>query len=177
MNFIFRCHWLLVLFLLSGCAGMPKTVYVSRPEVLKSSNDVFNIQINPIKLDNPFYVGFQLTIQNRSSKDLSIDWEKTRYVHNGARQGRFIFKGIEPESVKTGIPMETIRAGETLSKPIYPIKKLGFMRKKDLPKADEPNFFPGILPNGKNSTFLVVIQGDRSWRELLTFQFMTQKIQ
>lgn len=171
-----RCHLLLILILLSGCAATPKTVYVSRPEVLKTSNEIFDVQIKPIKLDNPFYVGFQLTVQNKSADRLSINWDKTHYVFNGKDQGVFVFKGIDPEAVQAGIPKEIINAGETLSKPIYPMNKLGFLSKRDTSKHGRRNFFPGILPNGKNSAFLAIEQGDRRWRELLTFQFNTEQI-
>lgn len=169
-------HWLLILLLFTGCAATPKMVYVSHPKKLKVSNDIFDVQIKPIKLDNPFYVGFQLTIQNKSSARLIIDWGKTHYVFNGKDQGIFVFKGIDPDSVQSGIPKETISAGETLSKPIYPIKMLGFLPKRDRSKPGYRNFIPGILPDGKNSAFLAVEQGDRRWRELLTFQFSTQQI-
>lgn len=176
MRIFQRGYWLSILLLLAGCASTPKMVYVSSPEVLKSSNKIFDVQMKPIKLDNPFYVGFQLTIQNKSATRLSIDWDKTQYVHNGKNQGVFVFKGIDPDSVPSGMPKETIDAGETLSKPIYPIKKLGFLPKREMSKPGGNNFFPGILPNGKNSAFLAIEQGDQRWRELLTFQFSTQQV-
>lgn len=176
MRLILGCPLLLILVLLTGCAATPTKDHVSRPQVLKASNEVFDIQIRPIKLDNPFYVGFQLTIKNKSSNGLSIDWDETHYVHNGVDQGVFVFKGIDPKSVNSGIPKETIMAGDTLSRPIYPVKKLGFLRKRDRPKPGQSNFFPGILPNGENSALVAVEQGDRRWKELMTFRFFTRQI-
>jgi hypothetical protein len=166
---------LLILVLLGGCAAAPTIDHVSRPEVLETSNAVFEIQLKPIKLDNPFYVGFQLTIKNKSSGDLSIDWDETHYVHNGEDQGVFVFKGIDPKSVSSGIPKETIMAGDTLTRPIYPVKKLGFFRKRDRPKPGQNNFFPGILPNGENAALVAVEQGDRRWKELMSFRFLTRQ--
>ena len=176
MKLISGCCLMLILLLLTGCAATPNTDHASRPEVLKASNEVFDILIRPIKLDNPFFVGFQLTIKNKSSSGLSINWDETHYIHNGKDQGVFVFKGIDPESVAAGIPKETIMAGDMLSRPIYPMKKLGFLRKRDRPKPGQNNFFPGILPNGRNSALVVLEQGDRKWKELMTFRFLTRQI-
>lgn len=176
MKLILGCILLPMLLLFTGCAATPTTDHVSRPEVLKASNEVFDIMIRPIKLENPFFVGFRLTIKNNSSISLSIIWDETHYVHNGKDQGVFVFKGIDPESVATGIPKETIMAGDTLTRTIYPIKKLGFFRKRDRPKPGQNNFFPGILPNGKNSAWVALEQEDRKWKELMTFRFLTRQI-
>lgn len=176
VGLLFKGHWLIILLLIWGCAGTPqKKVYFSRPEVLKSSNDTFDVNIKPIKLKTPYYVGFQLTVLNKTSSALSIDWDKTRYILNGQDQGKFIYKGIDPESVSKGIPKEAIPGGALLSKPIYPMKKLGVMQKKDTSNSGQNNFFPGILPNGSNAALLAIVQGERQWRQALKFEFDTKE--
>jgi hypothetical protein len=169
-------NWLLALLLLAGCAGAPEKVFISRPEVQKVSNEAFDASIQPLKLDNPFYVAFQLEVRNKTPKPLSIDWNNTRYLHNNQDRGRFVFKGIDPESIKSGIPPETIPGGQKLSKRIHPLKTLGFMRRRDIPKPGQSNFFPGILPNGINSVVLVVNQAERQWKEKLTVHFTSKEI-
>jgi hypothetical protein len=176
MQTLFRLNWLLALLLLVGCAGVPKKVYISRPEVQKVSNEAFDASIQPLKLSNPFYVVFQLEVQNKTTKPLSIDWNNTRYLYNNVDQGRFVFKGIDPESIKSAIPAEIIPGGQKLSRRIHPLKTLGFMRKRDIPKPGQRNFFPGILPNGINAVVLVVSQGERQWKESLTVRFATKEI-
>jgi hypothetical protein len=176
MAMLFRLNWLLALLLLSGCAGAPKKVYISRPEVQKVSNEAFDASIRPLKLNNPFYVAFLLEVQNRTAKPLTIDWNNTRYLYNNKDQGRFVFKGIDPDAIKAGIPEEIIPGGQKLSKRIHPLKTLGFMRKRDLPKPGQSNFVPGILPNGVNAVVLVVSQAERQWKENLAVRFDAKQI-
>ena len=176
MQVLFRLSWLLAVLLVAGCAGTAKKVYVSQPEVQNVSNTAFDASIQPLKLDNPYYVAFQLKIQNKTAKPLTIDWNKTRYLYNTKDQGRFVFEGVEPESIKSGIPAENLPGGGKLSKPIYPIKTIAFMRKRDFPKKGESNFFPGILPNGVNSVVLVINQGERQWKEKLSVRFTSKEV-
>lgn len=166
--------WLWVVLIVVGCAGAPQKVYVSQPKVQVASNEAFEARITPLKLDNPFYVAFQLDIRNKTSKPLVIDWNKTRYLHNKKNLGRFAFKGIDPESIKSGIPDEVIGGGQMLSKRISPLKTLAFMRKRDVPKDGQSNFSPGILPNGLNSVSLLIRQADRKWRETLTVRLASK---
>lgn len=82
--------------------------------------------------------------------------------------GRIIFSGISPVSVKSRIPHEMIPAGETLSKRIMPLKTLAFRSKSEKIKAGQSNFYPGILPNGRNTVGLVITQEEREWKVPLT---------
>lgn len=166
----------MVLIIAAGCAGPPKKVYFSRPEVQTAVNQAFTARIEPIKLNNPYYVGFQLMIENKSRAAVSIDWERTRYILNGKDHGRFAYKGIDPEAVKSGMPAESIAPGESLSKRIFPMKTIGFLRKRDVPKPGESNFFPGILNNGKHSVMLSVKQGNRELTETLTVQLGSKEL-
>ena len=176
MRMLFRISCVLAVFLSFGCAGSLKKVYISRPEVQTVSNEAFDARIQPLKLNNPYYVGFQLEVIKKTAKSLSVDWNKTRYLHNGKDLGRFVFKGIDPESIKEGIPKEMIPGSQTLSKRIYPIKALGFMRRREVPKPGQSNFSPGILPNGNNSVSLVIGQGERSWEANLTVRFASKEV-
>jgi hypothetical protein len=166
----------LAMTLAIGCAGAPKKVYFSQPEVQVASNEVFTARIKPIKLDNPYYVGFELAIENKTTGAISIDWERTRYINNGKDQGRFAYKGIKAEEIKSAMPVESIPSSQILTKRIFPIKTIGFMRKRDVPKPGQSNFFPGILPNGMNSVVLVVRMAERQLREKLSMRFASKQI-
>jgi hypothetical protein len=177
MRKFYTLSLLLTVLILSGCAGTsPKKEYTSQPEVQKVSNGAFDAVIHPLKLGNPYYAAFQLEVKNKTRQSLSIDWNRTRYLNNHKDQGRFAFKGIDPESVKSGIPNELIPGGQTLKKNIFPLKTLGFMRGGDVPKSGESNFFPGILPDGINSVLLVVVQENREWKEILSIRFSSKQM-
>lgn len=176
MKKLFKVHWIAVLFLFLGCAHSTPVVYFSRPEVQKASTEAFDAQIETLKLDNPFYVAFRLTVVNKGSGPIEINWDKTHYLINGKDYGLFVFQGIDPESIKKGIPNEAVAAGEKLSRDIMPLKTLAFRGKNEIHKAGQSNFYPGILPNGANTVLLVVAQGDREWEEPLSVQIGTREV-
>ena len=176
MRLIDYVRWLFVLSAVVACAGGQKKIFISQPDMQHASNAAFEVKIRPLKLNNPYYVAFELILRNKSSKPLSIDWNKTRYVHNDVDQGRFAFEGISAEEVKSGISPEWVASGETLSKTIAPMKTIGFLRGNDVPGQGQSNFFAGILPDGRNSVALMITQGDRQWTETLTFRLVTQQL-
>ena len=169
-----HAFWIVLSLFFLGCAHKAPVVYVSQPEICKASNEAFNVQIEVLKLENPFYVAFQMTLTNKSKKPLVIDWERIRYIHQGKNYGRFIFEGITPESVKSGIPPEIIPAGETMSKLIMPLKTLAFKSKSEKIEQGQSNFYPGILPNGRSTVGLVVTQEKSEWKVPLTVVISTR---
>jgi hypothetical protein len=187
MAILFKGHWLFILLLMAGCAGPSKTqsykphlpaeAYHSQPEVIKASNDTFDVHIQPIKVKKPYYVGFQLTVKNKTSSALFIDWHRTRFIHDGKDQGNFIFKGIYPDDIEKGLPKESLAAGALISKPIYPIMTIVSMPKGDIVDQEVSNFSPGILPVGTNAALLAITQGVRQWRQAMTFKLDLKKIQ
>lgn len=153
-------------FLLLGCAYQEvQRTYTSEPETQRVSNAVFDTRIDIEKQDNPFFVSFLLTLTNKTETDLTIDWNRTRYLHKGQDMGVFVFKGIDPESVKSGIPKEIVAPGATLSKRISPIRTLAFRSKRERIEPGQDRFFAGILPGGTNTIRLVVEQADHLIRE------------
>jgi hypothetical protein len=162
--------------LLMGCAPQKvQKVYYSQPEIQKASNSAFDVQIEPEKLDNPFYVAFMLTLRNKTTDALAINWDRTRYLHRGEDLGIFVFKGIDPESVKKGIPKEIVPVGKTLVKHISPYRLLAFRFRENV-RPGQSSFFPGILPGGSNAVLLVVEQGDQVWRESLSVRIVTKEL-
>jgi len=103
-----------------------------------------------------FFVSFKLTVSNKSDNNLKINWNKTRYIHNGRRYGVFVFKGIKPEYIKNlTIPPDIIPAGNTFSKVISLYKLLARAPIRDGSKGKaESGIIPGIKPNGTNCILL-----------------------
>ena len=163
--------------LMLGCAAQKKQrVYRSVPPVQKMSNAVFDAQIESLKLDNPFYVSFQLTIKNKSAVPLAIDWNETHYLHNGKDLGVFVYRGIDPDKVKEGLANEMIPAMGEFSRRISPWRTLAFMRRGETPPDGKSHFYPGILPNGTNTVRLVMRQEDNVWRESLSVKLVSKEI-
>ena len=142
-----------------GCAPAKK-VWVSNPMVQSTHNPYYNARIEPLTRDHDFFVSFRLTVNNKTDKNLTIDWNKTRYIHNGRTRDGFVFKGIKPEDVKNStIPSDTILAGGFFLKEIMPYKLLARAPMRDRGKGmNESGIQPGILPNGENGILLVVRQ-------------------
>ncbi|MGD9189642.1 MAG: hypothetical protein PVI89_15590 [Desulfobacteraceae bacterium] len=170
-------YWIPILFLmLTGCAAQkPPKVWQSLPPVQQTSNDLFDIRTKPLKLDNPFFVVFELTVQNKTSLPLEINWNRSRYLHKGREKGIFVFKGIEPETIKTRtIPNERIPAGSELTKRIAPARTIAWKSRRDYIKPGESSFVPGILPSGDNSISLVLSHNGKQWRQTTTVKIVAK---
>ena len=203
----FNICLILVFFLIFvGCAAQkPQQIWQSLPSVQRTSMELFEIQIKPLKLDNPlfvvhgqfkgnkerivqiqikplkldnpFFVAFELTVNNKSSAHMEIDWNQSRYLHKGRENGIFVFKGIEPQAIKERtIPNEHIPAGSELTKRIAPAQTIAWKSRREYLKPGESAFYPGILPNGGNSVSLVLSQNDKEWRQTLTIKIITKEI-
>jgi hypothetical protein len=155
-----------LLFVFTGCASTPAKSWTSTPAIQNLENQYYEAQMEPLKRDHKFYVVFRLTVTNKTDKSLEIDWNKTRYSHNGRNGGGFVFKGIDPEKVKNfTIPPDVVSAGATFSKEIMPYKLLARAPIRDQTVgAEESSISPGILPAGKNGIYLVVRQNGKEVR-------------
>jgi hypothetical protein len=89
MKKIVRFPWIVMVVLVLGCAHPAPVTYFSKPEVGKITHDFFEAQIEILKLDNPFYVAFQLTVMNKAMLRWKIDWNKTRYLIGTEDNGVF----------------------------------------------------------------------------------------
>jgi hypothetical protein len=123
-------------------------------------------------------VSFRLSITNRTRKNLEIDWNKTRYIHNGRTRGRFVFKGIKPEDIRDStIPPDAILAGVPFSKVISPFKMLARPPLRDPGvEATESTIYPGILPTGENGILLVIRQNGKEVVQKITLTIVEQQV-
>ena len=148
----------LLLLLLTACA--PERAArnsTSIPSVQSGENRFFDVRFEPLKQGKRFFVLFRLDVTNKTDQELTIDWNKTRYLYNGRENGPFVFRGIDPATIKTAIPPDTIAPGGTFSKEIFPANLVAFapMREEVLDKKGK-GLFPGPIPTGQNSIRLVV---------------------
>ena len=158
----------LALTISTGCA--PTKVWISSPEIQTAGNPYYEARLEPVTGKYSFFISFHLTVTNKSNKNLIINWNKTRYIHNGRRAGVFVFRGIKPEDIKNlTIPHDIIPAGDIFSKVISPYKLSALAPIRDSSKAKaESRIIPGIIPNGKNGILLVVRQNGKEVVELMS---------
>lgn len=164
-----------VLFLVSGC--VTTGTWVTSPASRTVTADYFQATLEPLKKENDFYVSFKLTILNTSSTNIEIDWNKTMYIANGSQKGVFIFKGIEPESIRDNtVPPDTLKSGETLSREISPFRLLAGAPLKSKHKTDS-KISPGMLPEGENGIWLSVKSNNKEIRKRISVSIMYLKNQ
>jgi hypothetical protein len=163
---------LLVLTLLAACApAKGARDWASIPPVRSEENRSLDVRLEPLKNDKRFFVSFRLDIRNKTDRELTIDWNKTRYLHNGKSNGVFVFRGIDPASIKKVIPPDTIAPGTTFSREIFPANLVAFipMREEVLDRKGE-GLFPGPIPAGENGIRLVVKENGKETVRKLTVE-------
>ncbi len=164
------------LFMAAGCVTTKK-IWTSQPEVQKAASPSYEARLEPITQGHNFFVMFKLEITNNTDKNLEIDWNQTRYLYNGHSHGVFVFKGIDPKSVKNAIPPDIIPPGVTFSKEIAPLKLVAWAPIKDKSvKAGQRGISPGVLPVGQNGIRLVVIQDGKESMENMTVKIAEKEV-
>lgn len=155
-----------ILVLGAGCA--PTLVLHSTPRIQTAANSYYDVQFEPLKEGNNFFVSFKLSITNKTRKDLIIDWNKTRYLFNNRAFGVFVFEGIQPENIKnSNIPPDVIPAGQSFSKIIAPYQLLA--RAPLASKSQNAGkISTGPIPSGQNGIALLITQNGQKIVEKLT---------
>jgi hypothetical protein len=165
----------LALVTASGCAA-PKT-WVSSPEIETVSNPYYQAEFEPLKRGHEFFVSFLLSITNKTDKDLEIDWNKTRYIHNGRGYSGFVFEGIDPADVRNStIPPDIIPVRGKFSKVISPYRLLAGAPLRDQ-SISESTIGAGILSDGENGIVLVVRQNGKEIVENMMVTIEGKKVQ
>lgn len=155
---------LVIGFALWGCTGIQspsKWIWIAQPDFIEMDNQLLNARIEPQKGESPYYAFFLLTITNKSSTELIIDWNASQYLFNGRPSGKLVFEGIDPEAVKSAtIPMEVVAPGSVATREILPLRLVAWspIREKT---ANGPSITPGMIPAGENGIRLAVRYADR----------------
>jgi len=157
-----------------SCAHSNRATWTSIPVVQYVSRPAYTIQVEPLKRDMLFFVSFRLDIQNRGSGPLEVDWNDTRYIHNGKNLGVLVFRGIDPGTIRGSIQPDTVPAGANFSKEIFPLKTIAFLPRTQVPEPGRLGFEPGILPGGENSIRLALRQNGQKRQEILTVRLVSK---
>ena len=137
-----------------------KQIWTSTPASQAVSARSYKVGLEPLKKNAPFFNWFRLTVTNTSDRDMEIDWNRTRYFHNGRDAGGVFFEGIEPDAIKNAtVPGALIRPGETFTRDIAPVKLVAFapLREQSIDTKNR-NISAGMIPPGENGLLLVIRQ-------------------
>ncbi len=168
------CTIVLTLFLAGGC--LPMMVSISTPEIRNVENDYFSAQLEPLSQGKNYFDRFRLAVTNKTSQDLKIDWNKTRYLYNGRDSGVFVFEGIVAENIKNAtIPPGIIPAGQTFTEEIGPLALVarGPLGGKG---AEAGKITFGMIPSGESGILLVVRQNGNTIEEKIIVQTAQKEV-
>ena len=111
--------WLVLVLALCMSCTSTKSVWKSEPQIRKAGNEYFNAELSAY-CRSAGCLGFSLLLENKSHRDIEIDWSRTAYLKNGAESGGFTFEGIILKERKDRKPLETVVAYGLLSKKLVP---------------------------------------------------------
>ncbi len=166
----------LIAMLLVGCSAATYE-YTSSPVAQSLSTPLFQAAFTPEKDSAAYFTWFQLDVKNLSDAVIEIDWNQTSYLLDGKNQGRFVWAGIEPSTVKEGtIPNDAIEPGQTFSKEISPLAKVAMAQRSDYGAGkDKPGLYGGILPPGENGILLAISANGQLLRKKLVVMITEEK--
>jgi hypothetical protein len=151
--------WFLIGLALWGCSGAQtpsNSVWTAQPEFFEVDNHLLSARIEPKKGQYPFYDFFLLTLTNKSSTDLTVDWNASRYLLDDKPEGVLVFEGIDPAAVKSAtVPPETVAPGAVFSIKIMPMRLVAWSPMKSNTSSNR-SLSPGMLPVGENGIRLAV---------------------
>ena len=151
-----------IVFLFSGCSRAP-WVIKSDPLVQKIDNKLYTIDFTPSDADSYGYRAFSLTIENKTDKDIELNWDRTFYLQGGQTKGGFLFEGIFLRDMNAPKPPDILFPKKTFSKTIFPNALATFNKYW----RHDP------LPNGENGIYLSLIIENAELREKLTVNVFT----
>ncbi len=74
--------------------------------------------------------GFQLRLENMSSHDLKILWDRAEYLDTNKQSHRIMHSGIRYQDRNNPIPNQFVLAGQGLQTVVIPVKKVVFSQQK-----------------------------------------------
>lgn len=149
-------------------SGGPR--YAVRPDSSETmvANDRFVARLIPTC--NGGCNAFTLTIENKSNKDMEVDWNKTLYIAQGSTSGGFMFEGIVYAQRNAPKPPDIVFKKATFRKTIYPTNLVAFSSGRYGGWRHEE------MPQGLNGVYLTVRIGSEEINEKLTTNLVAVQI-
>lgn len=151
--------FLFIAFFMTGCVTPgPKYTWKIEPYKQSVENEYFSASISPTAFDNIWdgYTAFDLTIKNKTSEDIELDWNKTMYIENGQTQGGFMFEGVVYKDRNSPKQPNIIFAGTEFRKTIWPNNLVDFLYGR------WRNY---SFPSGQNGVYLIIKVKDKEVKE------------
>ncbi|MCP3941962.1 MAG: hypothetical protein GY710_10830 [Desulfobacteraceae bacterium] len=161
-----------------GCFGcsVVNYEYVSSPVSKTIDTHNFSVSFTPAKEGTSYFSSFMLDIENKSDSNIEIDWNKTRYIHDGKNRGGFVFEGIEPTRVReNSVPNDVISPKMRFSKQLFPLAKIALAGWNDYSAGkDKHGIYGGKLPPGENSILLTIESKGKLIRQKISVVIIEQ---
>lgn len=87
------------------------------------SDKSVDVSFKPI-VGNYMYKSFDLTIKNKTNKDIKLIWDETFFIENGSTNGKFMFAGVRYVNRDDSKTPDIILANSTFTKEVYPNAKV-----------------------------------------------------
>lgn len=154
---------LLLLGLLAGCA----TWTVQPPTGNEKLAEGVTVTVTPFKNGNNQifgFVGFALQVDNRTEKEITIDWNRTMFLLNGQTSGGFMYEGVVYADRNNPKQPDIVLPNSTFTKMIWPNNLVDFSGGKY-----GSGWYHKEMPEGKNGVYLTVQIGDVVVNKIVTF--------
>ena len=151
----------IVVVLSVGCAAR----YAAVPEAKTVENEYFKAEVVPISRSGGGpahgYQGFLLSVQNKTPRNIHIDWNETLYINGAEPDGRFLSEGMLYLSRNHLQPPDIVFFNSTLEKAIWPNSLIHYSPYRPWGYAK--------MQSGTHGVYLSVKVDDRNIREQLLF--------
>lgn len=112
----------LSIFLFSGCGS-----YVVKNVDIPTENSNLSFKITPTSPTmSAGFSAFILEIQNKTDRDMEIDWNKTSFMKNNQTNGTFMFQGVVFKDRNNPKSNDIIFANSNFTKTIFPNNFVNF---------------------------------------------------
>ncbi len=148
---------IIALLTFAGCSRVP-WIIKSEPSVKIIESNLYTIQLAPTDATNYSYRAFELTIENKTDKDIDLIWDRTYYLQGGQTTGGFLFEGVIYRDRNESKPPDIVFPKQKFVKIVYPNILAEF----------DKRWHHNVLPNGENGIYLSLKVEKEEIREKLT---------
>lgn len=93
---------------------------------------------------------FDLSVVNKTNKNIEIVWDKTLFISDGSTRGRFMFEGVVYKERNDPKPNDVVFANSTFTRLILPCALVEYLG------ASSIGWFHHIIPPGETGAYITV---------------------
>lgn len=143
--------------IMTGCVKWE----VTKP--IFTENIYYSARITPIDGSGAGFVGFELYVENKTDKEISIIWDKTLYLRKGFTNLAFLLPGVLYEECNSHHPPDIVFRNSVFHKKIWPCDLLSYHVEEGRRIWDQD-----IMPEGENGVYLTVEAGGQEHNNKIT---------